>query len=83
MLMLIWLCSRRVRRQRIRRQRTAAVQRLHFALLEMQREMILAVACCLHQATQMERMLWVQSKSAAFFTDIVPGWDGVLFKQNF
>ena len=44
---------------------------------------MLEVTHRLLQATQVERMRWVQHKSTAFFTDIIPCWDGALFKQNF
>ena len=87
LLLLIWLRSRRVRRVRARRRRTAAIRRLHFTLLELQRQTMLcvtlAVARQLLDATRVERTRWVQHKSTAFFTDIIPGWDDALFKQNF
>ena len=55
-------------------------------LLELQRQAILcvtpAVAHQLLQANRVERTRWVQHKSTAFFTDIIPRWDDTLFKQN-
>ena len=47
--------------------------------MELQRQTILcatlAAARRLLDATRAERTRWVQHKSTAFFTDIIPGWD--------
>ena len=39
-------------------------------------------ALCLLQGNQLERRVWAKPRSASFYQDIVPGWNGADFKVN-
>ena len=40
-------------------------------------------ALCLLQGNRIEKRLWAKYRSASFYQDIVPGWDGANFNGNF
>ena len=86
-LVLFWLCAKIGRRRRARGRRATAVQNTLYAVMGLQRQMLvcasLASARCLLQGTRADRSMWVKHRSAAFFKDIVPGWSDHDFKCNF
>ena len=69
--MLFWLCARRGRRRRSSGRRATAVQNTLYAVVGLQRPMLvcasLASARRLFQGTRVNRSMWVEHRSTAFF----------------
>ena len=86
-MLLFLLRSRAARRRRARRRRASELRRLHYAVIETQRQILLraslAMSRRLLQGWRVDRALWTKRRSTAFFQDIVPGWNDQEFKGNF